>query len=324
MRLRGALLTILLVLAFGLVGPAGAQAAEWEVKEAPLSSLELSKETVSSSGGAFELTVPTISLTVKCTSENGSGEILKGGSTSKVSFELGGCVVSKAEKLCSVKSPSKSTGVLSATATTKFFDKEVAKVTRAYEELVPTMTVEITGVECPFPTKLLISGATAGEVPRLEEEFVERPQVFSKAAAEQSGVTSLKLGKNQAFLIGEDKEALSGAHKKDPLGFTDVILGPPQLFIPEPAFSEAMFLENIGPERVKFTNILLENGAFEVTDAAPCKNEVFAADVSCPISIECLAGPSVGTLLVEWDVLNNALAVIGFGRRRATLSCAVA
>lgn len=324
MRLRTTLIATLAALSLSLLAATAAQGAEWEINEAPLSSLEISGETLSSTGGAFELTVPALSLTIKCTSESGSGEVIAGGATSKVSFNLSGCVVSKFEKACSVKSPGKSTGVLSATATTKFFVKEVSKVAKTYDELVPTMTVEISGGECPYSSKLEMSGATAAEVPKPEEEAVERVQKFSTAIAEQSGATSLKLGGNQAFLIGEDKEALSGGHEEEALGITEVLFNPAQMFFTATGVRQNMWLDNNGPLTVKYTKIEIEAGPYNVIDDVPCKEFGWAADVICVIKLECLTLPSVGKLLVRWDVLDANLAVVSAGKRRTTLSCGAA
>lgn len=322
MRLGRAPLAALLALALCMAAASTSQAAEWKIKGAPLSNLGIKNETLSITDGAFELSVPSLSLTIKCTAGSGSGEIVKGSGTGKASVELTGCVVGKFEKTCSVKSPGKSTGVLAATATTKFFEVEVAKVERAYEELVPTMTVEISGAECSFPTKLEMSGATAAEVPQLEQEGTERVRKFSKAIAEQSGVTSLKLGKNQAFLIGEEKESLSGTHKKEALGMTAVVF-PAQMFFAETGVSQALFLENTGPLSVEFTNVEIEAGPYALADAVPCKENVFAEEISCPVTIECATLPSTGKLLVKWEVLSDNLTAVVAGERRATLSCGV-
>lgn len=304
-----------------LAGAVTAQAAEWEIEEMPLSGLEMESETTSSSGGAFELTVPTLSLTIYCTSESGNGEILTGGVTGKTSIKLSGCVVSKFEKKCSVKNPGGSTGVLLMTATTTFFETEVKEVEKGYEEVVPKMTVEITGAECTFPTKLEMSGATSAEVPKLEEEAVERQQKFSKSIAEESGVTSLKLGENQAFLTGEDKEVLSGAHEGEALATTVIIVNPASLFF---ITTEAIMvtLENIGPRNVKITNIEIEAGPFTRIDAN-CKGNKFEPTNQCGFCVECNSSPSAGVLRIAWDVLNENDEMVGFGARRITLGCGV-
>lgn len=283
--------------------------------------MEISGETLTSSGGAFELTVPTLSLTIKCSSESGGGEIIKGGSTGKVSFELSGCVVSKAEKACSVKSPGKSSGVLSATATTKFLVKEVSKVAKAYDEIVPAMTVEISGGECAFASKLEMSGTTAAEVPEPEVEATERVQKFSKTSVEQSGVSGLKLGKNQAFLIGEDKEALSGAHKKEALGITEVILNPSQLIFIAPPERLTIELENTSPLLVEYTTVIVEAGPYFLNQG--CTGRTFSNTEGCVFGVECQASPSTGTMLVEWNVLELSEEVISDGERKAHLTCGI-
>jgi hypothetical protein len=326
MRLRTVLIATFAALAVTLGGTATAHGAEWVIKEAPLSALEMESETLSSSGGAFELTVPALSLTIKCTAESGSGKIISGEEVSSTaSFELSGCIVSKFEKACSVKSPGKSTGVLTGTATGKFFQTEVKEVERGYERFTPTMTVEISGAECGFSSKLEMSGATAAEVPKLEEEIAKRPQKFSKAIAEESGVTSLKLGANQAFMTGEVKESLGGAYKEEAMGITSVILNPMSLLFTETGFAMGVILKNIGPRKVKVTNIELEAGAFEVDDTIQqCKGKTLAVTAECLFGVTCITLPSAGQLVVEWDVLNDNGKVVGFAKRRMVLGCGVA
>jgi hypothetical protein len=315
-------LTTVLALAFAIAGVASAQAEEWEIKGEPLSSLEIGGETLTSSGGAFELTVPALSLTIKCSSESGSGEIVAGGSTSKASLTLSGCIVSKAEKTCSVKSPGKSSGVLAATTTTKFLGKEVSKVTKFYDEVVPTMTVEISGAECSFPSKLEMSGATAAEVAKPEEEATERVRKFSKTSVEQSGVSGLKLGANQAYLIGEDKEALSGAHKKEALGITDVITDPAQLIFLGPE-RKTITLENTAPVLVEYTTVIVQAGPFFLNQG--CTGRTFSNTEGCAFGVECQAWPSAGTMLVEWNVLElSSEELISDGERKVPLTCGIA
>jgi len=323
---RMPLIAIVVVLsALGLGGASTAQAAEWEIKEAPLGNLELESETLSSSSGAFELTVPTIALTIKCSSESGSGKIIGGEeAAATASFELSGCIVSKFEKACSVKSPGKSTGVLAGTATAKFFETEVKKVEKGYEQFTPTMTVEISGSECSFPSKLETSGATAAEAPKLEEETATRLQKFSKAAAEEAGVTSLKLGANQAFLTGEVKESLSGAHKEEAMGITDVVFNPMFIAFEETGFTQGVIIKNIGPRKAKITDLALEAMGFALDDTIQhCKGKTLAAADECVFGVSCMTWLSAGWAVVKWDVLNNNDVVVGAGKRRMVLGCGV-
>jgi len=74
-----------------------------------LDGLGIAKETTSSTGGAFELSVPKLSLTIKCTSESGTGEVTEEAKDSDL-MTLSGCGVVGAEKTCAVKSPGKSAG----------------------------------------------------------------------------------------------------------------------------------------------------------------------------------------------------------------------
>jgi hypothetical protein len=82
-----------IVLALALFGAGAAQAAEWEIEDVPLADAGISKAPTTTSGGTFELTIPKLSATVKCTSESGSGEILEGGGSGSVSFTLSSCTV---------------------------------------------------------------------------------------------------------------------------------------------------------------------------------------------------------------------------------------
>jgi hypothetical protein len=313
-----------LALGLGLCGAATASAAEWEIGEMPLSSSGISGETLSSSGGTFELTVPSSGLTIHCTAESGSGEIVKGGAGGKATLELSGCTVSKFEKACSVKSTGKSTGVIAMTASTKFFETEVKEVEKGYEELTPTTTVEITGAECKFASKLEMSGATAAETSKLEEENTKRVWKLSKAIGEESGVTSLKLGKNQAFLIGEDKESLSGSHKEEALAVTEVVITPPFLIFENRLSPTTVIIENLGPENIVVTEIKVESGAFEAEDPEECKESHYAPDEECVFAAQCTTLPSVGNLLIQWAVLNGKGTAVSFGKRRPTASCGVA
>lgn len=318
------LVTLLTALTLVLGGSTGARAAEWEIKEAPLASAGITSETLSSSGGSFDLAVPTLGLTIHCTAESGSGEIVKGGATGKVSIELSGCAVSKFEKACSVKSAGKSTGVIGITATTKFFETEVKEVEKGYEELTPTTTIEISGAECAFPAKFEMSGATAAEVPKLEEEVTKRAQKFSKAIAEESGVTSMKLGKSQAFLTGEDKESLSGAHKEEAMAVTNVTVDPLSLVFVKTFDPRSVLIKNLGPRKIEISKVEVEAGAFVRNDPEGCIGGTFEAAQSCLVPVECISLPSAGKLLVEWDVLNAGGKVVGFGKRRVLLSCGAA
>jgi hypothetical protein len=330
MQLRTVLIATFAALTLTLGGPATAHGAEWVIKEAPLSGAGISSETLSNSAGSFELAVPALSLTIKCSSESGGGEIFEGGSTGKVSFELSSCVVSKFEKTCTVKSPGKSTGVLAITATTDFFQTEVKEAEKAYEKLMPSGTIEISGAECALASKLEMSGATAAEVPKLEEEIAKRPQKFSKAIAEEAGVTSLKLGASQAFMTGEVKESLSGAHKEEAMGFTEVVIEPFSVIFTTLNARTGVVLRNIGPRKAKITNIEVESGGFVREDTSNCKgstlNYIPPPDLphECVFIVECTVLPTAGKLLVSWDVINDNGKKVGFTTRRPLASCGVA
>jgi hypothetical protein len=322
MRVSRALIPIFIVLAFGLLTAGAAQAAEWEIEEVPLSSSETAKETTKTSGGIFELTVPKLSLTVKCTSESGTGEIIEGGGTGNASITLSSCVVVGSE-VCSVKSPGKSSGTLAATAKTEFFDLEIEEKTeKSYEEFVPTMTVEFSGGKCTLPKELVMKGATAAEVPKLEEESIGRTQKFSEAIAKASGVTSLKLGENQAFLIGEDEESLSGESQGRNMAMTEVTLTPWPIVFGGPG-SQTETLKNLGPRWVKFVEIKVVSGPFTSTDSVPCKNgNYLMKNQTCNFTVTCVTGGNQGRLDLGWGVYPiGGGPALGSGGRGVGLLC---
>ena len=323
MRASRALIAISIALTFGLIAAGAAQAAEWEIEEVPLSSSETAKETTKTSGGTFELTVPKLSLTVKCTSESGTGEIIEGGGAGNASITLSSCVVAELEA-CAVKSPGKSSGTLAATAETEFFDQviEEEKTEKSYEEFVPTMTVLFSGEKCTLPKELSMTGATAAEVPKLEEESTARTQKFSKAIAEASGVTSLKLGENQAFLTGEDEESLSGENQGRNMAMTEITINPWPIVFGGPG-SQTETLKNLGPRLVKFVEIVVVSGPFTRTDSVPCKNgNYLMKNQTCNFTVTCTTGGNQGRLDLGWGVYSAiGNPALGSGGRGLGLLC---
>jgi hypothetical protein len=230
--------------------------------------------------------------------------------------------VVKPEKACGVKSPGKSAGTISATAKTEFFDLAVKEAEKSYEEFVPTMTVEFTGEECTLPKKLEAKGATAAEVPVLEEESTGRVQKFSQAIAEAAGVTSLKLGENQAFLKGELTEKLSGAFETQRVGITEgrIFPFPITLVVGIP---KTIRVTNLGPRLLKLTEIKVTSGPFTLTDSVPCKNgPLLAALENCTFSVVCNTASSMGVLQIEWSTyVTPGGPTTGHGIRPTSLSC---
>jgi len=303
MRASRNLLATMLVMAFGLIGVAGAQAEEWTIEGDTLAGLELSKESTSSSGGAFELSVPKISLTIKCTAESGTGEVTKEAHDSD-SMTLSGCGVAGAEKTCTVKSPGKSAGVLSATLTTNFLEEEEVEGEKYYDEASLAMVVEITGKECVYPEKTEVKGTTAREVPAPGQESVERTEKFSKAIAEESGVAGLTFGASPAFLSGQNTERASGAYVGAPVGVTPVSVQPvPIEFTGGPATTKLVKIaNNTALATIKLLEIGL-TGPYGLFDPNSCINrnlQPFAPVDVCTVEVKCNEAKQ-GTFFVKWE-----------------------
>ena len=303
MPLPRALLITALALAFGLSGVAVAHADEWTIEDQTLASLEITKESTSTSGGAFELTVPKIGLTIKCTSESGTGELTEEAKDSD-SMTLSGCKVAGAEATCTVKSPGKSAGVLSATLTTHFLEKEVGEVDKYYDEAGVTMVVEITGKGCGYPEKTEVKGTTAREVPTPGEESEERTEKFSKAITEESGVAGLVFGTNPAFLSGQNTERASGPHYPAPIGVTPVVVLPvPVEFTGGPGTTKPVkIFDNTKLSTIKLLEIGL-TGPYGLFDPNTCINrnlQPFAPVDVCTVEVKCNEA-SQGTFFVKWE-----------------------
>jgi hypothetical protein len=296
-----------------ILGVGAAQAYEWKVGGTELGT----KETISSSGGSFEFTVPKISLTIKCTSESGTGEILTGG-TSSSSMSFTGCSVSGSEKTCTVKSPGQASGTLLATIKTAFLEKEIGeKSLKSYDEVKPTMTINITGELCAFPSELVMSGTTAAQVPNLQEESTERSQKFSNPIVEESGVAGLSLGKNPATLTGEDKEKLTGAHKGESQVIVGLRISPNPVTFPGGATTTKMVtITSLSNVATKIEKVKVLNGQF--TETNNCDGTALPAmNSTCIVTVTCNASPSAGTLRVFWEIPNRLPAFT----TDATLSC---
>lgn len=314
-------LIVALMLAFALASAGTAQAEEWVIAGQPLPVLGVSGETTTISGGTSELTVPALSLTAVCTSTSGSGEI-EGSVTGSASVTFKGCTVKGAEKTCTISSPGQSAGTLSATVARKFFILEVENVEQAYEEFVPTMTVEFTGVFCPLPEELKMGGTTAAEAPKVEEELVERTLKFSQAIEEASGVEGLTLGANPAYITGEGSEVLNGAFSEEAFGTTEISVSPSPVKFGG-LESRFVVITNTGPMKVKYTKIEIVEGAgpFTLTDFTPCKGKEFPATKTCTIGVTCNTTSNVGKLEIRWDILAANGDLMGFNRRFVNLTC---
>jgi hypothetical protein len=303
MRTPKTLLAIVLAMAFSLIGAACAQADEWTIEQDTLAGLGIAKETTSSTGGAFELSVPKLSLTIKCTSESGTGTVTEEAQDSD-SMTLSGCSVSGAEKTCTVKSPGKSAGVLSAALTTQFLEEEVAEVEKYYDKAALTMVVELTGEKCSLPAKTEVKGTTAREVPAPGEESKERTEKFSKAIAEESKVAGLTFGTSAAFLSGQNTERPSGTYSGAPISVSALtVLPAPIVFTGGPTTSVLVSIQNLSSHvTIKLLDMGL-TGTYSLLDPNSCLNRqlppVFPMNV-CIVEVKCnQANP--GTFFVKWN-----------------------
>lgn len=320
-RLGAAIATaVALILSFSI---GTAQAADWVIGGQPLTVLGIGSESTTSKGGKFEIATTfgagNLPITIACTSESGSGEIIKGsGATGKASMTLKSCTVKGVEG-CTVHSTGQSAGTILLSGSTKFFALEVESNERPYEELSLAADLAFTG--CILPEEVELKGTTAAEVPLGEEELIERPQKFSEAIVKASGVAGLKFGAKSAYLTGEDTEVLSGAHAGEEMGTTFITVNPAPV-----AFagleSRNVVLTNSGPLHAKYTKIEIAEGPYTLTDATPCKGSKFPPTKTCTIGVTCETRMSVGRLEIRWDVLTANDELKGFNRRFVDLSCA--
>jgi len=320
MRVTRALIAISCALTLSLVAAGAAQAFEWTIAEEPLQSLSITKESTSSTGGAFELTVPEKKVTIKCTSESGTGEI-KTGATSSSTITLSGCTVSEA-KLCTVQSPGKKAGELSAAATTKFLQLEVGGVEKYYDETTLEMTINYSGEACALPKEVKISGVTAGEVPKVGENAKERTTKFSKTSAEQSGVKGLTYGTDKAFLIGEEKTKLTGEQAGQPQAVTVLSFDPAPVAFAGTGGGNAKLVtikNNSATRTVKYDEIGI-TGTYGLEDPNTCIGRQVAAQGNCIVKVVCNAA-GAGKLFVNWEMLGAGGAVLAVGITKVRMTC---
>jgi hypothetical protein len=313
-------LAIALTVALSLIVAGSAQAYEWQIAKKVLPSLGISKEATSSSGGAFELSVPTLSLTVKCSSESGSGEILKGG-TASASMIFTGCLLSGFTKVCTVRSPGKANGTLGAAINTEFLEVEVGGVEKSYDETSLFMEVLIEGELCPYAeTEEEVTGTTAAEVPKVGEEATKRTMKFTKAGSE------LFFGALSASLVGESTTELAGAHAGQQQAVTPIKFNPaPVAFAGTGGANAKMVtISNDGFfRRIKLKQIGI-TGPYGLADPNNCEGKVLliAPNVpnSCVITVTCNE-KKPGVLFVKFDVLNTGGAVVGLGISEVDMTC---
>jgi hypothetical protein len=321
MRVTRVLIAISCALTLSLVVAGAAQAFEWEIEEEPLQSLEIAKESTSSSGGAFELTVPEKKLTIKCTSESGTGEI-KTEATSSSTITLSGCTVSEA-KSCTVQSPGKKAGELSAAAATKFLQLEVGGVEKYYDETTLEMAIKYSGEACALPEQVKVSGVTAGEVPKVGETAKERTTNFSKTSAEQSGVKGLTYGAgSKAFLIGEEKTKLTGAHAAQPQAVTVISFDPDPVRFTGTGGPNAKLVtikNNSATRTVKYAEIGVLS-TYGLEDPNTCINRQVAAMGNCIVKVICNMANN-GKLVVHWEMLGAGGAVLAIGITKVRMTC---
>jgi len=318
------LIAFVLALVLSLAAVPAAQALEWTVEGEELVELESAKESITSSGEAFEITVPSLELTIKCKSQSGEGSITEKAASS-VSLTLTGCAIGEG-KVCTVKSPEQTSGTLTATLATSLVEKEVSKAAKAYDEVKPTMTVETSGASCTFPKTMKVAGATAAAVPKVTEEAVKRTQKFSKAIAEEAGITSMTLGEKQAFFTGEDSEQLSGAHSGQQVGTLFFWVRPRTLSFTGTGMgnSKTTTITNLSNTfKIKVIAVDLFLGNYTINEPmTACKGNVWNPGTSCTLTVICNATPNnPGTIRVEADQLNAGGTIINSDARDVTMTC---
>lgn len=312
-------LLIAFAVALSLIAASSAQAYEWQIAERIMPSLGISKEATSSSGVEFELSVPSLSLTIKCTGESGSGEIVKGGAASG-SMTFTGCTVSSFSK-CVVRSPGKAAGTMYATVTTKFLEADVGGVAKFYDEVSPSMEVLIESELCPFnETEAEVKGTTLAEVPKVGEETTKRTMKFIKAGSE------LTFGAMSASLAGASTMELAGAHAAQPMAVLAVKFNPaPVAFAGTGAGNAKMVtISNDGLFRkVKLVKIGV-TGPYGLNDPNNCEGMALLVAPNnpnnCVVTVTCNE-KKPGVLFSNFDVLNAMNVVVGTGIARTDMTC---
>jgi hypothetical protein len=320
---RRSLLALVLAVALSLFAAPAAQAIEWSVEGTELVDLG-GKESITSSGEAFEITVPSLELTIKCKSQSGKGTITEKAASSN-SITLTGCAIGEG-KVCTVKSPEQSSGTLTATFATNFAEKEVSEVPKAYDEVKPTMTVETSGGSCTFPKTMKMAGATAAAVPALIEEAVKRTQKYSQSIAEEAGLTSMTLGGEQAFFTGEDTEQLNGAHSGQPIGTLFFWVRPRALSFTGMGMgnSKTTTITNLSTTlKIKVISVTLFQGNYTVSEPmTACKGNKWGPGQSCTLTVICNATPNNnGLITVEADLLDAGGGIYKSDARDVTMTC---
>jgi hypothetical protein len=324
MTVHRSLLAFVLAATISLSAVPAAQAIEWTIEGTELVDLE-GKESISSSGEAFEITVPSLELTIKCESQSGAGSITEKAASSS-SLTLTGCAVGEG-KVCTVKSPGQASGTLTATLATSLVEKELSKAAKAYDEVKPTMTVETSGAFCTFPKTMKMAGATAAAVPKVTEESTNRTQKFSKSIAEEAGITSMTLGEKQAFFTGEDSEELSGAHAGEQIGTIFFWVRPRTLTFTGTGAgnSKPTTITNLSDTyKIKVIAVTVFQGNYTVNEPMPttCKNNIWNPGATCTLTVICNATPNnPGRITVEVDQLNAGGTIINSDARDVTMTC---
>lgn len=312
-------LVIAMAALLSLIVAGSAQAYEWQIAERIMPSLGISKEATASSGGAFELNVPSLSLTIKCTGESGSGEIVKGGKAN-ASMNLTGCTVFGFSK-CTVRSPGGAAGTLKAEISTEFREADVEGVAKFYDETSLSMIALIEGELCAFnETEEEVTGTTAAEVPKVGEETTKRTMKFTKAGAE------LFFGEEPASLVGETTTELAGAHAAQQMAVLAVRFNPaPVAFAGTGAGNAKMVtISNDGLFRkVKLVKIGV-TGPYGLNDPNNCEGMALLVAPNnpnnCVVTVTCNE-KKPGVLFSNFDVLNAMNAVVGSGVARTDMTC---
>lgn len=176
--------------------------------------IALNETVLSEEIGAFTMASPGLGISIKCNQEESTGKLTTtGGKTTGKELEVTFTACSDTEfgETCGVRSPSQSTGTISAVVNVALAQSEGA----GYVVFTPVtgktlFMIEYVGEECPL-TEIspAVEGEIAGETGTPGSELsAEQPLVFSKSIAEKSE-TGLTFGEGPFFLDGEAAQKLA-------------------------------------------------------------------------------------------------------------------
>lgn len=183
-----------------VLGAGVAQAREWKIKEKGLEELKVKSETIKGKIGTAKIVVPSLSLTIECTSGSTESFSIKTAGQAEGSIALTGCSV-PSSKFCTVKP-----------ITLKVFGELTERNGVVYVAFRPQAgsfgLVQISE-SCALAETSQLTGNLAAEAKGTEK--TEQALPFSAATA-KGAETKLKFGANAATFEASLTGSLSGAH----------------------------------------------------------------------------------------------------------------